>query len=148
MSALWLSAVKHVHAWAASEFQPVLELQAVLLKRFKKCYQQGMSAAYLADPVFYVPDPDNQSYAVNNRALAEFQQHLKIDVWKDATEVNLVSHAATSAEHTCMIRADLQLNVFLHFVHRIVGRSLSVKATIELTMLQVNGLPNEDLGAA
>ena len=91
---LWLSAVKHVHAWAASEFQPVLELQAVLLKRFKKCYHKGMAAAYLADPVFYVPDPDNQSYAVNSRALAEFQQHLKIDVWKDATEVSLVTHAA------------------------------------------------------
>lgn len=145
---LWLSAVKHVHAWAASELQPVLEMQAVLLKRFAKCYHKGMAAAYLADPVFYVPDPDGQSYVVNSRALAEFQQHLKVDVWKDATEVSLASHAATSAAHTCMITADLQLNVVLQLVHRMVGRSFSGKATIELTMLQVNGLPNEDLGAA
>ena len=67
---------------------------------------------------------------------------------KNATEVSLVSHAATSAGRTCMIGTNLQLHVVLQLVHRIVGRSLSGRATVELTTLQVSGLPNEDLGAA
>ena len=41
---------------------------------------------------------------------------------KEATRVELQCALCTNAEHTCMIRADLQLNVVLQLVHRIVGR--------------------------
>ncbi|DBA98860.1 TPA: hypothetical protein ACH3X1_014619 [Trebouxia sp. C0004] len=55
----------------------------------------------------------------NAKQVAEFEAHLHIDVWKDAKQV----------------------------MTRIAGRPLSGKVTIEMTMLQVNGLQELDTGS-
>ncbi|DBA98566.1 TPA: hypothetical protein ACH3X1_014369 [Trebouxia sp. C0004] len=78
-----------------------------------------MSAAYLCDPAYYTYDADSQAYLANAKQVAEFEAHLHIDVWKDAEQV----------------------------MTRIAGRPLSGKVTIEMTMLQVNGLQELDTGS-
>ncbi|DBA92818.1 TPA: hypothetical protein ACH3X1_003003 [Trebouxia sp. C0004] len=116
---LWLSVFQHVKAWASAEFQETATLESVLLKRFNKCYHPAMSAAYLCDPAYYTYDADSQAYLANAKQVAEFEAHLHIDVWKDAKQV----------------------------MTRIAGRPLSGKVTIEMTMLQVNGLQELDTGS-
>ncbi len=84
---LWWSEFQHVKAWAAAEFEESATLEDVLLKRLKKCYHPAMSAAYLCDPAFYTYDTDSEAYLANAKQIAEFEAHLRIDVWKDAKQV-------------------------------------------------------------
>ncbi|DBB01573.1 TPA: hypothetical protein ACH3X1_000221 [Trebouxia sp. C0004] len=69
--------------------------------------------------------PDSQAYLANAKQVAEFEAHLHIDVWKDAKQNVLTLQVMT----------------------RIAGRPLSGKVTIEMTMLQVNGLQELDTGS-
>ena len=62
---LWLSVFQHVKQWAADEHQQTPTLEAVLLKRFGKCYHQAMSAAFLCDAAFYTFDAESEAYTAN-----------------------------------------------------------------------------------
>jgi len=92
---LWLSVFQHVKKWAADEHQHTATLEAVLLKRFRKCYHPAMSAAFLCDAAFYTFDAESEAYTANEQRISDMAAHLKIDVWADATKVCQCQHATT-----------------------------------------------------
>lgn len=62
-------------------------LEAVLLKRFRKCYHKSMSAAYLCDPALHTFDDDSNTFGAAAKQISDIEAHLRIDIWMDARQV-------------------------------------------------------------
>ncbi|DBB01594.1 TPA: hypothetical protein ACH3X1_000241 [Trebouxia sp. C0004] len=94
-------------------------MRPVLHKRFvDKCYHPAMAAAFLVDPVYYKQDSTHTKYIPDDKLIDKMDSTLGIDIWQDARKV----------------------------LQRIAGKDLEGLVTIQLTMLQVNGLRDVQVG--